>query len=182
MPSKWRASSPPKAAHSAHVDDGYWEPHMLKERVRECFYPIQLSWENRDVAASRPYVSDALYERHTLQLDGLEKQGRVNRIKDLNLKNVEIVGIHNVTDDGEDRFVIKLACSARDWMEDIKSGKLINGSKDVSHFDQYWSFSRHPEYGWVLDEIQQGTEGKYHESRPIVDADEGPRTYEQQPG
>jgi hypothetical protein len=168
-----------KEAEAAHVDDGYWEPQKLKARVRECFRPIQMSWENRNVEESRPYVSDALYERHKLQLDGFEKQGRVNRIKDLWLGNIEIVGLHNVTDDGEDRFVAHFKCSARDWMEDIATGKMINGSKDVSHFEQYWSFSRHPEYGWVLDEIQQATEGKYHESRPIVNKDEGPATYGQ---
>ena len=123
-----------------------------------------MSWENRNVEESRPYCSDALYERHALQLEGFEKQGRVNRIKDLWLGNIELVRMHNVTDDGEDRFVARFKCSARDWMEDTQTGALINGSKEVSQFEQYWSFSRHPQYGWVLDEIQQATEGKYHES------------------
>jgi predicted lipid-binding transport protein (Tim44 family) len=169
------------AAKAANADDGYWDPAMLKQRVREAFFPIQNSWEKRSVEESRPFCSDSLFERHKLQLDGFEKQNRVNRIQDLNLQSVELVRIHNVTDDGEDRFVARIKCSARDWMEDTKTGQMINGSKSVSQFEQFWSFSRHPQYGWVLDEIQQGTEGQYHLGK-IVNDDQGEPTYgEQQP-
>jgi hypothetical protein len=169
-----------QAATLADADDGYWDPKVLSERVRECFFPIQNSWENRNVDESRPFVSDELFERHKLQLDGLEKQGRVNRIQNLKLKQIELVGLHNVTDDGEDRFVARIQCSASDWMEDVKTKKMINGSKNVTEFDQFWSFSRHPEFGWVLDEIQQAEEGEYHMKRKIVNNDEGPAIYEQE--
>lgn len=169
------------AAKAAHADDGYWDPHHLKQRVREAFFPIQNSWENRSVEESRPYCSDGLYERHKLQLEGLEKQNRVNRIQDLNLQSVDLVRIHNVTDDGEDRFVARIKCSARDWMEDTKTGRMINGSKSVSQFEQFWSFSRHREHGWVLDEIQQGTEGQYHMGQ-VVNDDQGEPTYGEDQG
>lgn len=162
------------AAGAAHYDDGYWDPAALKARVEECFFPVQRSWEKRDVAMSRPYVSDALYERHTLQLDGLEKQGRRNRIQGLKLDSVELVRMYNVTDDGEDRFVVRIKCRARDWVEDTKTGQMVNGVKTESAFDQFWSFSRHPEHGWVLDEIQQASEGAYHEKAALVNEDEGP--------
>jgi len=126
-------------------------------------------------------VSDALYERHRLQLEGYEKQNRCNRIADLKLSEIHLVRIYNVTDDGQDRFVAYLECSARDWMEDTQTGQMINGNKDsATEFKQYWSFTRHPQYGWVLDEIQQGEEAEYHLTAPMVNQDEGPRIYEQQ--
>src|SRR5215207_7629986 len=180
---KWRMEKKlgkvENAAAAAHADDGYWDPHMLKERVREAFFPIQNSWENRSVEESRPFCSDALYDRHKLQLEGFEKQNRVNRIQDLNLQSIELVRIHNVTDDGEDRFVARIKCSARDWMEDTQTGAMINGAKSVTQFEQYWSFSRHREYGWVLDEIQQPTEGAYHLGQ-IVNDDQGDPNYGEQ--
>jgi predicted lipid-binding transport protein (Tim44 family) len=160
------------AATVANVEDAYWDPKDLAKRVRGCFPPIQKSWEHRSIEDSRPYVSDALYERHRMQLEGLEKQGRVNRISNPQLHDVEIVRIYNVADDGEDRFVAYIACSARDWVEDIKTGKVVNGNKQTrSQFEQYWSFSRHPEYGWVLDEIQQRSEGDYHVKADLVNED-----------
>ena len=168
-----RAQQVEVAARTA--DDGYWDPDDLKQRVYECFYPIQWSWEKRDVESSRPFVSDSLYERHRLQLEGLEKQHRRNRIADLALHEVELVRMHNVTDDSEDRFVAYIGCSARDWVEDVRTGQVVNGNAAApTYFQQYWSFSRHPEYGWVLDEIQQASEAEYHETAPIVDDDTGP--------
>jgi hypothetical protein len=171
-----RAKTAEAAAAAANLDDGYWEPEQLKARVKEAFFPIQLSWEHRSVEESRPFVSDALFERHKLQLDGLEKQNRVNRIQDLQLSEVDIVRIYNVTDDGEDRFVAYIACSARDWVEDVNTGQMVNGNKtSSSDFEQYWSFARHTQYGWVLDEIQQREEADYHLKADIVNEDEGPR-------
>jgi predicted lipid-binding transport protein (Tim44 family) len=169
-----------EAAGAANLDDAYWHPTELKKRVHEAFFPIQMSWENRSVEASRPFVSDALYERHRLQLEGYEKQYRVNRIADLRLHEIQLVRIYNVTQDGEDRFVAYIKCSARDWMEDTRTGAMINGNKSSSTtFEQYWSFTRHPQYGWVLDEIQQGEEAAYHLTADNVNMDEGPRIYEQ---
>jgi inner membrane protein import complex subunit Tim44-like protein len=175
-----RARKVEEAAGAANLDDGYWDPAELKKRVREAFFPVQESWERRSVEESRPFCSDDLYERHRLQLEGYEKQNRANRIADLRLSDVQIVRIYNVTDDGEDRFVAYIQCSARDWMEDTRTGRMINGNKSTAtKFEQYWSFARHPRHGWVLDEIQQGEEAAYHLKAPIVNEDEGPRTYEQ---
>ncbi|HWH45106.1 MAG TPA: Tim44-like domain-containing protein [Thermoleophilaceae bacterium] len=174
-----RAKETEAAAGAANLDDGYWDPAGLRERVEECFFPIQRSWEARDVESSRPYVSDALYERHRLQLEGLEQQGRRNRIQGLKLDTVDLIRIHNVTDDGEDRFVAYIECRASDWVEEVATGKMVNGAKTESAFKQFWSFSRHPEHGWVLDEIQQATEGGYHLKAALVNQDEGPRIDEQ---
>jgi len=170
-----RAQQTREVARSANADDGYWDPADLEKRVREAFYPIQSSWSKRDVSPSRAYVSDELYKRHELQLEGLEKQHRVNRIADLVLDDVDIVHVVNVTDDTKDRFVAFIQCRARDWMEDAETGKVVNGNPNAqTTFQQYWSFSRDPHRGWVLDEIQQGEEGDYHMRTRDIDTDDGP--------
>ena len=170
-----RAKKAEDTARVAQAGDGYWAPEELKARVRECFFPVQSSWSARDVTPSRPYVSGALYKRHTLQLEGLERQHRVNRIEDLQLDDVEIVRVVDVTDDDKDRFVAFLQCRARDWMEDTETGQMVNGNKATpTTFQQYWSFVRDPERGWVLDEIQQGSEGDYHTMASDIESDDGP--------
>jgi hypothetical protein len=170
-----RAKQAAGTAKAAHADDGYWDPEELKARVREVFFPVQSSWSKRDVSPSRPFVSDALYKRHELQLEGLERQHRVNRIEDLALDDVEIVRVVNVTDDGKDRFVAFIQCRARDWMEDPETGEFYNGNKRAqTTFQQYWSFVRDPQRGWVLDEIQQPEEGDYHMQKQDIDRDDGP--------
>jgi predicted lipid-binding transport protein (Tim44 family) len=170
-----RAKGAESVAHAAQAGDGYWDPEELRARVREVFMPVQSSWSARDVSPSRPYVSEALYQRHKLQLEGLERQHRINRIEDLVLDDVEIVRVVDVTDDDRDRFVAFLQCRARDWMEDSETRRVVNGNpRTQTTFQQYWSFTRDPERGWVLDEIQQGTEGDYHMSKPDIESDDGP--------
>ncbi|MFL5848083.1 MAG: TIM44-like domain-containing protein [Solirubrobacteraceae bacterium] len=170
-----RAKRAESTAKAAQADDGYWDPDELKARVREAFFPVQSSWSQRDVSPSRAYVSEALYKRHELQLEGLERQDRVNRIEDLALDDIDIVRVVNVTDDGQDRFVAFLQCRARDWMEDTETGEMVNGNKLApTTFQQYWSFVRDPQRGWVLDEIQQGEEGDYHMKAKDIDTDDGP--------
>jgi predicted lipid-binding transport protein (Tim44 family) len=169
-----RARKAEEVAKAANAGDGYWDPADLKRRVEEAFYPIQSSWSERDVSPSRPYVSAELYKRHELQLEGLERQHRVNRIADLALDKVEIVRVVNVTDDSKDRFVAFIECRARDWMEDTETGKVVNGNPSAqTTFQQYWSFSRDPHRGWVLDEIQQGEEGAYLTQSRDIDTDDG---------
>lgn len=169
---KRRAARMAREARIADLDDGYWDPQVLRDRVHECFFPIQNTWEERDVEGSRPYVSEALLERHRLQLEGYEAQNRVNRIEDLSLDEVEIIRIHNVADDHQDRFVAYIGCRARDWMENTETGAVVNGNKkSVTKFQQFWTFTRDDGHGWVLDEIQQYKEGEYHLSEPAVNVD-----------
>jgi hypothetical protein len=60
-------------------------------------------------------------------------------------------------------------------MEDSRTGEMVNGNKLAqTTFQQYWSFVRDPERGWVLDEIQQGEEGGYHVKEKDIDTDAGP--------
>jgi hypothetical protein len=170
-----RATKAEDVAKAAQADDGYWDPVELKQRVREVFFPVQSTWSARDASGSRAYVSDALYKRHELQLEGLERQHRVNRIADLHLDDIDIVRVVNVTDDDKDRFVAFIQCRARDWMEDTRTGEVVNGNKRAATtFQQYWSFVRDPERGWVLDEIQQEEEGGYHLKERDIDSDDGP--------
>lgn len=133
-----------------------WVPARLKDRVRECFFPVQESRERRDVSTSRPYVSDALFERHRLQLEEMKRQSRANRIRNLVLGDVRLVRLRKATNGTADRFVARIESSARDWVADLRRGVVVDGDPDTDRsLVEYWSFARHPDYGWVLDEIQQ---------------------------
>jgi Tim44-like domain len=169
-----RAKKAEDAARAASADDEMWNPDNLRGRVREVFFPVQQSWSKRDVSDSRPFVSKKLYKRHELQLEGLERQHRVNRIEDLALDEVDIVRVVNVSDDQKDRFIAFVQCRARDWMEDANTGRVVNGNKAAqTTFQQFWTFVRDPQNGWVLDEIQQAEEGGYHLKESDIDSDDG---------
>ena len=128
----------------------------LDDRVRECFFKVQESWSRRDVNASRGYVSDALYQRHRSQLEAMRRHGRANRVKDVALSDIRVVRLERGTDGKAARFAARIEASARDWVADLRRGVVVGGDPDEERrFVEYWSFSRHPARGWVLDEIRQ---------------------------
>ena len=123
-----RAGPRPRRAKAAQADDGYWDPMTSSSASARPSTPSSRPGRSATSPPSRPYVSEALYQRHELQLEGLERQHRVNRIADLQLDRVDIVRVVNVTDDNQDRFVAFVECRARDWMEDTETGKVVNGN------------------------------------------------------
>jgi len=129
----------------------------LHDRVRVCFFSVQKSWSSRDVGASRAFVSDALYRRHWSELEAMKRRGRANRIKDLALSDIRVVRLERGPDGRAARFAARIEASARDWVADVRRGVVVGGDPDEDRrFVEYWSFSRHPARGWVLDEIRQG--------------------------
>jgi len=172
-----RAQEARQQAELATADDEYWDPDAIEARVQECFLAVQDSWRLRNAGWARPYVSDALFDRIEMQLQGMTRQGRIDRLEDVALEQAQIVRIHNVTDDAEDRFVVHLKGWARDWIED-NEGRLVDGSQERQPFTEFWTFARHAEFGWVVDEVQQEEEGKYHLRTANVNRDDGPAVFE----
>jgi uncharacterized membrane protein len=128
----------------------------LNDRIRECFFKVQDAWSNSDVRLSRPFVSDALYARHRAQLAKMERRLRMNRIKDLVLHDVRVVRLERGPDGKAARCAARIEASARDWVADLRRGVVVDGDPDEHRrFVEYWSFSRHPVSGWVLDEIRR---------------------------
>jgi len=85
-----------------------------------------------------------------------------------------LVAYLKARDDDKDRFVAFIQCSARDWMEDADTGRVVNGNRAApTTFQQFWTFTRDPHNGWVLDEIQQAEEGAYHLGKADIDSDDG---------
>lgn len=172
-----RAKETRRQAALADADDGYWDPGVLEARTRECFAAVQQAWRERQPEAAKPYVSDELLRRIELQLRGMEQQERWNKLEDVRVEAIHLVRVYNVTDDSQDRFVVHLRGAARDWLED-GAGGLVGGSSELQSFTEYWTFARHPERGWVVDEVQQEAEGDYHLAAANVNEDEGPAIYE----
>jgi predicted lipid-binding transport protein (Tim44 family) len=140
-----------RASHPAALLDFV----ALNDRVRECFFRVQKSWSSRDVSASRAFVSDALYERHRVELEAMKRRNRANRIKELVLRDIRVIQLDQGSDGKWARFAARIEASARDWVADLGRGVVVGGDPDEQRsFVEYWTFSRDPENGWVLDEIR----------------------------
>jgi hypothetical protein len=131
-----------------------WHPAGLTSRVAECFDTVQSAWTQRDAEALRPYVSDAMYERVDAAFDDFEDVVQVNRVADLKLEGMALGRIDFGAADGHDRLVVDIAFRARDWLEDLRTGAVLQGNREgLTRFVQQWTLIRDPEVGWVVDAV-----------------------------
>ena len=133
--------------------DALWSPDLMKRRVQKTFFKIQEAWAERDQSICRDYVSDKLFEKHKYQTDQLIKLGHKNVMKNISLDSAAIVEIADYENDDKDNFVAYIKGSMIDYLVDEKSGKLLEGEKERTSFDELWKFTRTGN-DWKLDEIE----------------------------
>jgi predicted lipid-binding transport protein (Tim44 family) len=127
------------------------DPASLRERVRDCFFAVQHAWANRDGEALAPYVSESLRATMEQEFDELEAQYLATRLEELELHEVRVV-----SPPGPDEafFDVDVAFTAREWTEDLRTGRPAGGDPDAPmRFEQLWRFARRKDGSWVIDEV-----------------------------
>ena len=120
--------------------------------VMESFGPVLHAWSNRDADEMRPYVSDAYLDRTLDALEELENDFQFNSIEELDLKDV---AVRRPSGDEGEAVEAYLAFLARDWIEDLRTGEVIDGdSSEVRAFLERWTFVREGRRGWVIDRVE----------------------------
>jgi uncharacterized tellurite resistance protein B-like protein len=120
--------------------DPAFDEAALLARVRVAFTKIQQAWCGQNLTAVRPFISDGVYERFTLQFDEQRAQGLRNQMDNLELQDVETAG--GYADTLFDVLNIRIEASATDSMVSIKDGKRLSGSTTSEPFVEIWTFLR----------------------------------------
>lgn len=142
----------PSTANGSAVE---WHPAALASRVVECFNAVQLAWTRRDAQELAPYVSDAMGARIDSWFDSFEDLSQVNRIENLELEHATLARIEFGDSAEGDRLVAAVGFSARDWLEDVRTGAILDGHPGAeTRFDQQWTFVHDAERGWVVDTVE----------------------------
>ncbi len=128
------------------------DPESLRERVVECFLPVQQAWANRDGEALAGYVSEALRATMEQEFDDLEGRYAVNRLDDLELHEARVP---SPPAPGDHAFTAEVSFSAREWTEDLRTGRPADGDDagKAMRFDQRWRFVWSDDGAWVIDDV-----------------------------
>jgi predicted lipid-binding transport protein (Tim44 family) len=125
----------------------------LHDRVAESFGAVLRAWSNRDTGEMRPYASRSYLERARRELGALDRRFEVNRIEDVELRNVAVR--RPQASARAEPLHAYVEFDARIWLEDLRSGDLLGGDASVSRaFTQRWAFVFKPGRGWVVDSAQ----------------------------
>lgn len=133
----------------------YWDPGFIAMRVNEVFFKVQEAWTRNDQSIARDYVSDALYAKHKLQTDQMERDNRRNVLERINLIESRVVEVADYADDARDRLWVYIKGSMIDYMQDTQTKANVSGNTVIPEkFTELWKFIR-ANGQWVLDEIDQ---------------------------
>ncbi len=110
-------------------------------RFKSAFTAIQDAWSNQNLSKVKNFISDGIYERFSLQFREQKDRNFVNKVKNIQIR--ECTPVFLVSDKVYETLTVRITASAVDYYENLKTGELIDGDKDISSiFTEYWSFIR----------------------------------------
>jgi predicted lipid-binding transport protein (Tim44 family)/uncharacterized tellurite resistance protein B-like protein len=121
-------------------DPGFDSAAFLR-RISHAFRVLQRAWNQQDLAPIRPFASDAVYERSSLQLAEMKRNGVRGVMEDLLVQDTTIA--HVDLDEHFQTVTVRFQAAAKSYRVDAK-GRLVSGHECPQSFVEYWSFVRRP--------------------------------------
>jgi predicted lipid-binding transport protein (Tim44 family) len=178
-----RAHRVETAAAVAAEDDSAFASDTVHKEASDLFLEIQDAWDKNDRARLQKLVGPDLWKEWKRRLDDFDRKGWRNRVQPIGMPKVKYVGLRNVADDREDRVVVMIEATLRDYVVN-SSGRHIkrsDTSSETSHMSEYWTLAKRDgqlQDGatmWTVMSIEQVKEGAHELKDEIVatpDADE----------
>ena len=94
-------------------------------RAKNAFLKIQDAWSAQSLDPVRPFISDGIHERFSLQIAEQKDEGYRNVLDDINIQTTDVAEV--IVDDQFQWLTVRIRASATDYRVDIASGKEIRG-------------------------------------------------------
>ena len=122
------------------ASDPQFDQEAFRARVQQAFFALQQAWQDRDLHASRPFMSPGLYLGWSSQVQQLIDLHKKNVLDGLRVDAVDVVKV--VHGQAFDDVTVRVTATTADYEVDERTGKIIFGSRDASQFTEYWTFQR----------------------------------------
>jgi hypothetical protein len=131
----------------------------VRERAKDCFFRVHSGWENEDLSAVASWMTDWYWQNQQLMhLDRWKKEGLKNICNVKKITSIRpLLFVHrNRGNEHEDSMiVISIEAKLKDYLQDIKTEKVVEGSKRYKVVETIWSFTM--ENGeWKVSDIEEG--------------------------
>lgn len=157
------------AAAEASEDDAAFAPDAVRARAATLFREIQVAWDRRDRTRLGALVGPDLLVEWRRRLDDFERRGWHNRVGVAAGPTVEYVGLVNREDDRDDRVVVRVQATLRDWVQDRAGRRIVHNDSesDTRGVAEYWTLGKRGG-DWVLLSIEQRAEGDHQLDEGLV--------------
>ena len=109
-------------------------------RLKGAFSKIQEAWCSHRLELVRPFISDGIYERFSLQLTEQKDLGYRDKMENLRITGCQLAQL--VSSGPYDALTIRFNASARDYRVSAKTGKHLSGTRSDTPFTEYWTLLR----------------------------------------
>lgn len=138
--------------------DALWTLQSISLRIEATFFALQKAMQGKNASGVQTYVS----EKFLSKLDKLLKQELNDPTEhvreDIVLNKHTIVSIEDYRDDSKDCLWAMVSFSMHSYAVDKQTGQQTTPKtlpKVKQRYKELWKFIRHPEKGWVLDDIDE---------------------------
>jgi len=136
-------ASPANAAAWAanlRTSDPAFDENAFYARAQLAFDKIQQAWCGQNLTGVRPFISDAVYERFSLQIAEQRDEGYHDHMEglqvlDLRMAEIESDGIY-------DEIAVRIRAVSVDYRMSIATGQRISGAAAPEEFIEIWTFLR----------------------------------------
>ncbi|HIJ59559.1 MAG TPA: Tim44 domain-containing protein [Nitrospirae bacterium] len=141
-------------SHIRQLDVSFNE-NSFKESATDIFFKVQAAWMARNMSNVRELLTSEMYQLMSDEVQKLKQQGRINRLENIGIRNIEITEAWQ--EEGKDFITIEITANVLDYVTD-EANRLIEGSNtEPVKFIEYWTFTRNAGPNrWQLSAIQQG--------------------------
>jgi predicted lipid-binding transport protein (Tim44 family) len=157
------------ASAVAADEDAAFDADTVRAEAAKLYADVQAAWTERDLERLGALAGPDLLLEWERRLADFERKGWHNRVQLRSEPYVEYVRLVNRADDADDRVVVRIECTLRDYVA-TDSGKLIMRSgtdSDTVTSCEYWTLYKR-NGSWRLASIEQDAEGAHHLERAIV--------------
>jgi hypothetical protein len=110
------------------------------QRVGNAFLKIQQSWTAQDLTSVRPFISDGVLERFSLQFAEQRDAGYRDVMENVSVQQIRVADLREAG--VFDEVAVRVSASAADYRTRLSDGRFLSGSRNVEPLVEIWSFLR----------------------------------------
>jgi len=123
------------------ANDPNFDEQAFYHRVDLAFGKIQVAWCSQNLAGVRPFISDGVHERFTLQFAEQRAQGWRDQMDNIAVHGISFTELRS--DGLFDELSVRIDASAADYHVSLTDGRPLRGTAAPERFVEIWSFLRH---------------------------------------
>ena len=120
--------------------DPAFDPGAFCNRVGAGFLKLQAAWCGQNLQQVRPFISDGIHERFSLQFAEQKADGYRDRMDAVGIDQILICDAKS--DEIYDQVSVRIVAHAADYKVSMRDGRPMEGVAPIQPFAEIWSFLR----------------------------------------